>query len=336
MYKMQLLEISFKPRDIHGRGTACWDVGGMVEEELLIKDSWISEGRTPEYGYFEDAASTPGLADFMDGEVTTTIAFHRDGEKRTKHRLVFTQHGLLICKFNTCLEVLWALLDAIDTHEKLVEQGVLHSIANILIIRSPTIPWHSILIDLDLMKPPHLDEVAAAFGAGTREFQSVNVLLRHEKAQMSLPYSYLDDLESFFWVFCIISIGYKSNGKAKPTPPWIQKWRHPDVRRVSDAKSAFLFLPPLYPDGPVSRSWGKHVQQLFWDFYDFFGNMCRLPVRIVTGHSEMTAEGLFDKRADRYATVRGYIKKAIDAIEAEASPKMRESEHLPPEGPEPA
>ncbi|EAU81152.1 other/FunK1 protein kinase [Coprinopsis cinerea okayama7 len=349
MYKMQLLEISFKPRDIRGRGTACWDVEGMAEEELLIKDSWISQGRTPEYSYFEGAASMPGLADPMDrdGEVTSTAAFHHDGQqkpkgfRRTKHRLVFTRHGLLICKFNTCLEFLWALIDAIDTHEKLVEQGVLHrdvSIANILIIKIPTIPWHSILIDLDLMKPSRVDEVDSAFGAGTRESQSLNVLVRCTDPRMSLPYSYLDDLESFFWVFCIVSIGYKSNGKAEPRPPWIKRWRHADMHRASVAKSVFFRFQPEIRDieFPVSHSWGKHIQQLFWDLYDFFGDMCRHPARIAVGVSKITAEELFNKRVEHYATVRGYIKKAIDAIEAETSPEKRESEHLPPEESAPA
>ncbi|KAG2012229.1 other/FunK1 protein kinase [Coprinopsis cinerea AmutBmut pab1-1] len=310
---------------------------GMVYDEMkesLVKDSWISEGRTPEYGCFEDAAGTPGIAALVDWEDCVQLR-HEGSQKpksiwnRTKRRLVSSRYGSPVCNFKTDLEFLCIVSDAIDTHEELVEQDILHwdiSTANILVIRSPTIPWYSILIDLDLaVMPPSVKRAPVNCRTGTRESQSINVLDSSRMGVPTLPYSYLDDLESFFWVFCIIVTGYVSKGKQAQPPQWIQRWRDADPSTAGAAKMAFLFAPPL---APVDLTWGKHVQRLFWDLRRFFMDMTLLVSDVAAGRSEMTMEELFSKRVEHYKTVRGHIKKAIDAITAEAPPEKRPSEHF--------
>jgi hypothetical protein len=49
--RMQSAKPLFKGWDPRGYGITCWNIEGTVDgsmEELLIKDSWISEGWTPE------------------------------------------------------------------------------------------------------------------------------------------------------------------------------------------------------------------------------------------------------------------------------------------------
>ncbi|EAU81151.1 other/FunK1 protein kinase [Coprinopsis cinerea okayama7 len=323
---MQSAKPLFKGWDPRGYGITCWNIEGTVDgsmEELLIKDSWISEGWTPEYGCFEDAAGTPGIAALVDWEDCVQLR-HEGSQKpksiwnRTKRRLVSSRYGSPVCNFKTDLEFLCVVSDAIDTHEELVEQDILHwdiSTANILVIRSPTIPWHSILIDLDLaVMPPSVERAPVNCRTGTRESQSINVLDRSRMGVPTLPHSYLDDLESFFWVFCIIVTGYDCNGKrVEPPPECIQGWRNAD-KHAANAKMAFLFAPPL---APVDLTWGKQVQRLFWDLRRFFMDMTLLVSDVAAGRSEMTMEELFSKRVEHYKTVRGHIKKAIDAIKAE-------------------
>ena len=48
---------------------------------------------------------------------------------------------------------------------------------------------------------------------GTRAFQSLNVLHSYELEHESTPHSYMDDLESFFYILCWICCGYDGPGK---------------------------------------------------------------------------------------------------------------------------
>ncbi len=48
---------------------------------------------------------------------------------------------------------------------------------------------------------------------GTRAFQSINILRSYKKKNKFTPHSYMDDLESFFYVLCWVCCGYSAPGR---------------------------------------------------------------------------------------------------------------------------
>ena len=73
---------------------------------------------------------------------------------------------------------------------------------------------------------------------GTGAFQSISVLSSVNKAAgRALSYDYLDDLESFFYVFWWISLGYDG-----PNKPIIDD-RRPDILKQWDQNDAITVAP---------------------------------------------------------------------------------------------
>lgn len=112
---------------IHGRGTTCWYAKHPREKiDIVIKDSWRSDGRRPEYEYLLPSQGIHGvvvLVSFQDkcGE-TNWIRIDPDMQEqgnsegycnRIKLRLVMEQAGLDVSHFKSRYQFISAMRDAI-------------------------------------------------------------------------------------------------------------------------------------------------------------------------------------------------------------------------------
>ncbi|EDN05787.1 predicted protein [Histoplasma mississippiense (nom. inval.)] len=128
--------------------------------------------------------------------------FDRNGEEPYDNRvlrcLVISPAGRPIYKYESLLELLTALRDAIKAHRSLYLDGsILHrdiSENNIIITDPEKADGHSgMLIDLDLAKEVGSGRSGARHQTGTMEFMAIEVLL-------NIDHTYRHDLESFFYV----------------------------------------------------------------------------------------------------------------------------------------
>ncbi|CAA7262389.1 unnamed protein product [Cyclocybe aegerita] len=152
-------------------------------------------------------------------------------------RLVLEAHGKPIWQLETPKQFLGLSRRGcclFPGHRNLWDNGILHrdvSINNIL-IRDDNAEEGSrgTLIDLDLatcfgpdIRLPNPDS-----RTGTLEYQSIFIMMSEEEKEENppavlLPHDHLDDLESFFWVFCRVCTGYDQQG-SKVKCPTIERW----------------------------------------------------------------------------------------------------------------
>ncbi|EDN08106.1 predicted protein [Histoplasma mississippiense (nom. inval.)] len=128
--------------------------------------------------------------------------FDRNGEELYDNRvlrcLVISPAGRPIYRYESPLELLRALRDAIKAHRALYLDGnILHrdiSENNIIITDPDKADGHwGMLIDLDLAKEVGSRRSGARHQTGTMEFMAIEVLL-------NIDHTYRHDLESFFYV----------------------------------------------------------------------------------------------------------------------------------------
>ncbi|KMP05977.1 hypothetical protein CIRG_05658 [Coccidioides immitis RMSCC 2394] len=128
--------------------------------------------------------------------------FDGNGEEPYDNRvlrcLLISPAGRPIYKYESPLELLKALRDAIKAHRSLYLDGnILHrdiSENNIIITDPEKAGGHSgMLIDLDLAKEVGSERSGARHQTGTMEFMAIEVLL-------NIDHTYRHDLESFFYV----------------------------------------------------------------------------------------------------------------------------------------
>jgi hypothetical protein len=90
--------------------------------------------------------------------------------------------------------------------------------------------WPAFLIDLDLaIKEQRKHSSGAWSKTGTRAFMAIRVLLNDDQ------FSYMHNLESFFWVLFWICIHYDSPQEARFVP-WFDKWNYLDSEELASAK----------------------------------------------------------------------------------------------------
>ena len=123
VYPLIYVDPFFSRSHIHGRGTTCWIVSDPATGEmLLVKDSWRSDDRTPEYVYLQDALGVPGVAQMVSCEPdrgqTKDLRFfvngHRaDFENPIDTRVVMKCYARPVITFTSPKQPLCALRDAI-------------------------------------------------------------------------------------------------------------------------------------------------------------------------------------------------------------------------------
>ncbi|KAF1352740.1 hypothetical protein EJ07DRAFT_135920, partial [Lizonia empirigonia] len=93
--------------------------------------------------------------------------------------------------------------------------------------------WPAFLIDLDLAIKVQREQALGARGkTGTRAFMAIGVLLDDKQ------HSFMDDLESFFWVLFWIYIHY--DGQQERIVSRFDKWNYLDAEELADSKKGVV------------------------------------------------------------------------------------------------
>ncbi|KAI0122424.1 hypothetical protein F4814DRAFT_408678 [Daldinia grandis] len=183
---------------------------------------------------------------------------------RIHRRLIIRDFGKPICEASSRVALLRALEGCITGHESLRRAGILHrdiSINNLMINEDDSNPsWPSFLIDLDLaIKEEEKQEGAsgAKGKVGTRAFMAIGALLGEQ-------HSFMQDLESFFWVLfwiCIHDNGPNGpNGKRlNRVVPQFDSWNYADTEELAKLKLGTV------SDEDIFR---KTTAEFFTEYYE--------------------------------------------------------------------
>ncbi|KIJ57187.1 hypothetical protein M422DRAFT_83618, partial [Sphaerobolus stellatus SS14] len=221
--RYHLKEVIFRFPSFFGRGTTCWR-GTRTDDSdtsYVIKDSWINrstpgrEGEGPILRHIQEKGINLGVVQLVHyeemryGNRADTVLQNRKIRSPSLEqarldlvhtRTVMKSYGETINKFSSPKEFILAFYDAVKAHRQLHQvAGILHrdiSLNNILLNPGGEQGNRGILIDFDLATCINDDsEFATTYvGQGTYRFMSRNVLHR------GAPHTYLDDLESFYYV----------------------------------------------------------------------------------------------------------------------------------------
>ncbi|KAJ3515155.1 hypothetical protein NLJ89_g1935 [Agrocybe chaxingu] len=272
-------------KNFGGRGTACWLVRDSSGRRRVIKDAWHRRTRRAENEMLESVKGIKGVCQMIASEKEKlTISGLRgmrnkplpEGlEDKVFRRLILEAHGKPIWQFRNRKQFLGAFRDAVAGHQNLWDNGILHrdvSINNILISGDDaTEGSRGTLIDLDLAVPFGPDVSLPDFDVrmGTRAYQSILLMMSAEeknewpRAWQIIPHDYLDDLESFFWVFCRICMGYNQHG-ARVKCPTVEKWEDDSLEmRLCHKKNFFGHELRLSRHDEVIHNFGPLFQKLF-------------------------------------------------------------------------
>ncbi|KAF6760776.1 hypothetical protein DFP72DRAFT_1165905 [Ephemerocybe angulata] len=267
-----------------GRGTVCWygthpDTGKRV----LIKDAWRTEDNAPEVLFLEKARGIDGVVQMLSHEVscaeTNTFAPEhcepRGFPNRTKSRVVLELYGPSVWFFESRYQLVSAFRDAIAAHGELLKRQVLHrdiSVNNILLAdANNTHSGRGVLIDLDLAvwAERGVSSTIPDKNKGTLMYQSICVLRSSEEdVHPSPPLDYLDDLESFFYVFCHLIFAFVRPGEPAPVEhPLLRGWDKPTHLMSAVTKEIFIRSPCR--DDRLSAYYGEPCRALFRAFFTF-------------------------------------------------------------------
>ncbi|KAJ2915683.1 hypothetical protein MD484_g4716, partial [Candolleomyces efflorescens] len=300
-YDLDMEEDIFDRTSIRGRGTVCWPVRDReTGERVLVKDYWMSEGRTPEYELLQKVRYTPGLCHLISHEegrpetkdfrgdlsALRAVIFHN----RKSIRIIIKFYGTSVDNFKSPEEMLAALRDAIQAHQTLYTMGILHrdiTFNNILIgIRGfeSEDGERGVLIDLDMAIEnvrPILD-ICKDFRSGTTMFQPIMVTKFFDLSHLQLgkemipAQDYLDDLESIFWILVFLLFFYKPNGEKVPHHALHDMiWRFEDAAYSYKEKTSFLNNKSnLYlAQRAIHPDWHASCFQLFRKLYERFDSI---------------------------------------------------------------
>ncbi|KAF8576675.1 hypothetical protein K439DRAFT_1397152 [Ramaria rubella] len=321
----------FKAERFVSRATVCWLVERDDEPRkyYVIKDAWIAPSETQNEMegsliahanrkgvvrglvrvLYQGRVKVPGRADdtvvknrrIRGGALTDGMLTVQD---RVHTRIVMDTYGKPIYKFSNRRELLLAFHDVIQAHRNLYQIAeILHrdvSIGNILINNDPQAVEgdRGILIDLDFAV--RLEKLAKGpRSVGTRRFMSHNLLQSWQQQR----HSYLDDLESFYYVLCWMVCIYDGPGDQhgshiEETPPVLAAW---DARDEGAAKRQHMHEEFSLPVQPY---FGDAVREMTMRLHDFFKYRTR-----GDGPS-------LDVNRD-YDEFIGYVKTAIQHVEPE-------------------
>ncbi|KAI1286608.1 hypothetical protein F5Y03DRAFT_380583 [Xylaria venustula] len=156
---------------------------------------------------------------------------------RIHRRIVLCDYGEPIYKASSRATLLGALEGCIQGHESLYKAGLLHrdiSINNLMINEGKKESCvSSFLIDLDLAIRIDRIEASGAKGiTGTRAFMAIGILMGED-------HTFMDDLESFFWVLFWICIHYNGDGLARVVSEF-DEWNDAGTTKLATLKKGVI------------------------------------------------------------------------------------------------
>ena len=236
----------------------------------------------------------------------------------------------------------------VSGHRNLLKRGILHrdiSANNILMGSSfnAVFPNRGILIDLDMairledmngsarevhvsliMKVSRLAlTLFPSYEQGTRPYLSLSMLKRlNPYAMFWRPRDYMDDLESFFYVLCVICCGYSAPGVRVTSPSKnISEWNH------LGETDLYISKLRLYGEGAdnyfqVTEYFGEIFRTLIRGLFDFFKDHIDNSVLSYPGYrNNFGAPPWYTTRTSppdaAYATVLGLFNQAIISLDLE-------------------
>ncbi|RXW14928.1 hypothetical protein EST38_g10920 [Candolleomyces aberdarensis] len=357
-YDLDMDQIPFIRTNLCGRGTTCWIVKNANGQRLVVKDYWVVDNRPSEVGLLGEVKGLRGvcqMVSFEDNRARTkdfrgdTTAFKSDAfQNRTSVRIVMKAYSSSIENFRSVEQVLAALRDAIAAHKTLLSRNIIHrdiSPNNILLSTYGADKGdRGVLIDLDIAlksKGP-VSETPVDCRMGTRMFQSIMVLKSCQLTPDYLPeHDYLDDLESFFWLFTYILLTYTPNGHRMPSDDYRERlmssWSHHDPTSALLSKWAFLNSPSAIRESQEAMhpSWRSACSTLFLEFREFAHEVSYEKERLIYEGQEVLGTAAPDRFSSLRSNVDEHYRRVIRMFDAALQnvPEVRVDESVP--GPPP-
>ncbi|RXW19952.1 hypothetical protein EST38_g5916 [Candolleomyces aberdarensis] len=318
-YELVLDEEPFIRPTLRGRGTTCWAAKNSEGQRIIVKDYWVTDKCTSEFKLLEAVKGLRGICQMISYESDRAqtqdfrgnISSFKKGafQNRASVRIVMKAYGSTIEKFTSIEQVLAALRGAI-TDPKEDERGV--------------------LIDLDMaFKTDELvSKTLIDHKLGTRMFQSFMVLKSCELSPEYLPpHDYLDDLESFFWIFTYILLTFKPNGNRMPRSSYLEStvlaWTGDNTSIICDHKWRFLNSPRTITEArqAIDSGWHCIYDHLFLGFRAFTRELSFAKDGLVYQESSDGSPApdrfasILDKADHHYARVIGLFDASLEKLQ---------------------
>ncbi|MCJ1250292.1 hypothetical protein MMC30_007518 [Trapelia coarctata] len=236
----------------------------------------------------------------------------KEGISNRVHRRVITRTvGKSLTAATTPLSILNGFIGAIAGHESLFHKaGILHrdiSLGNIMLTEDEK---DGFLIDLDfgILTADHTPWGGPS-RTGTKAFLSLKVLSGKEE------HTFMDDLESFFWVFYWLCAHLERPGYYPPKPPksskdGLDQWNFDSLETLLDKKKGIVSEDEAFPN-KIDK---------------YFTNFCRpLKQAAINLRRVVFETGLEYKKEDRglYKKMTKVLEAARDALEVENALKAQ-------------
>jgi hypothetical protein len=156
---------------------------------------------------------------------------------------------------------------------------------------------------------------------GTRQYQSIAVCRSHIY-DLPAPQSYLDELESFFYILVHIMFSFhKPRTVPKPQPLFLELWATEDASRSGDRKIGFTM--DVIPTREIPAFWGRPCRTLLKEFQSVIQEILRKGMDIrynedTTDDEKLKAYREQSQESDRYfQRVVSAFDTAIDSLKKE-------------------
>ncbi|KAF8648219.1 hypothetical protein AX16_006357 [Volvariella volvacea WC 439] len=282
--EFQAIEFEISPMEMSwgaspnlvGPGTTYWRVQEL-SYPYIIKEEWRLLSGPREEEFLVAAKGLSGVVQMISYETGEKISALRWGisdphlKDRQFIRIVVTEHsGRSIEHFQSKVELLHAIRDAISGHRNLWRVGIVHRGINpttiVYGVEGSQPGNRGVLATLDKATWIKTPKSQTDFDGDHTAFTSLNALRIG-----NYHHDYLDDLQSFFYVLAWICIAYDGPGKRKSTlPQMLQSWSKRSDHSFIREKSAHHVGFERHFAQNVSPYFGDVFTNLLRDLHNIF------------------------------------------------------------------